>query len=149
MSKALKKPKAVPSVFPEGPSLTKKAPPPALHPVGFYVTIKPKPPREKIGMLLTATRTKKAQLAVVTIGQIVEIGALAWKKTGDVDYTQDPIASAFKPGDWVQFRKTSGQRASYGDMGADDALDNYILTVADSDVLGKVDEPDKFYDWVG
>ena len=150
MKKAIKKPKAIPNAFSEGPSITKKTSP-ELHPVGFYVILKPKPPRKKIGLLETATRTQKAQMAVLTQGQIVAIGALAWNKTGDVDYTQDPIAHGFKIGDWVKFRKNSGQREYYGDMGAEDAIDNFLITVADSDILAKIPNKDvgKFYDWAG
>lgn len=145
----MKKPKAITATFPEGPSLAQKYVP-KLEPVGFYVVLKPKPPRKNIGILATAKRTQKAQMAVVTVGQILEIGALAWKKTGEVDYTQDPVARSFKVGDWVKFRKASGQRENYGDM-SDDAVDNFLITVADSDILAKIATKDveKFYDWVG
>jgi len=124
----------------------------------FYVIVRPKPAKKQIGLIATAKRTQNAELATRTIGQIVAIGALAWKAgTQDLDPLKDPVAQSFKVGDWVQFRQHGGQKLKIrkdfeNDLGGlDEQRDEHLITMADSDILSKFrDEAhaERFYDWV-
>ena len=150
MAKRISKPK----VFEEMPAPKVARPP---KPLTFMVYVRPRPPREKIGSLVTSTRSKNAELATCTVGQILAIGALAWKAgTPDLDPTRDPVAQSLKVGDWIHYRQASGQKLRRvrdvtdfvfdGDVPRDD----FILGMSDSDVFGLFDNEAhaaEFADW--
>jgi hypothetical protein len=127
-------------------------------PATFYVIVRPKPPKKQIGSIITAKRTQNAELATRTVGQIVAMGALAWKSgTPDMDPQRDPVAQSIQVGTWVQYRQHAGQKlkirkdheAELG--GVDEQLDDFLITLADTDVLAVFrDEAhaERFYDWV-
>lgn len=128
------------------------------EPATFYIIVRPKPPKQQIGSILTAKRTRNAELAVCTVGQIVAMGSLAFKAgTPDMDPTKDPVAQKIKVGTWVQFRQHGGQKLKIrkehdNDLGGlDEQLDEHLITMSDSDVLAVFrDEAhaERYYDWV-
>lgn len=124
---------------------------PVIKPATFYVLLKPKAPKTSIGVIALSKRTRKAQQAVCTMGQIVAIGDLAWKAGTDLDYSKCSVVSNFKVGDHVVYRQHTGQKQRYGEVKSADELDEFLLIVADSDIMGHVPagDVDKFYDWAG
>jgi hypothetical protein len=128
------------------------------QPATFYIVVRPNPPKKHIGRIATAKRTQNAELAVRTVGQIVAMGALAFKAgTPDMDPKTDPVSQSIKVGTWVQFRQHGGQklkiRKDHDNTlgGLDEQLDEHLLTMADSDILTVFrDEAhaERFYDWV-
>jgi Chaperonin 10 Kd subunit. len=128
-------------------------------PPTFYLVVRPKPPKKQTdGGLLLAKRTQNAELATRTVGQVVAMGALAFKAgTPDMDPTKDPVAQSVKVGTWVQYRQHGGQklkiRKDFDKEAADvdEQLDEHLITIADTDVIGVFrDEAhaERFYDWV-
>jgi hypothetical protein len=105
-------------------------------------------------MIALAKRSIKAQLAVCSIGQIVTVGAQAWRAgTPDLDPKNDPVAAALEVGDWIHFRQHAGQKLKTGDnvFSTDESIEDFILVMADTDILGVFrDEAHaaQFYDWV-
>lgn len=129
-------------------------PPEALT---YRIYVRPKPPRQKIGLLHTAKRTRDAELAVRTIGQIVAMGDLAYKAgTPGIDPQACGVSQKLKVGDWVHYRQGAGQRLrvqrqDHVDVAEDAADDQWILGMSDTDVLGRFrDEAhaSKWYDWI-
>lgn len=125
--------------------------PPKIVPTTFHVVVRPAAPRKNLGsILVTSKRTRRAMQAVCTRGQLVAIGALAWKaNTLDIDYSKDPVSSGFKLGDWVIFKQHAGQKQRYGEIASQDELETYDILMADTDVLALLpkEEVDRLYDW--
>lgn len=127
-------------------------------PPTFYLVVRPKPPKKQIGSIVTAKRTQNAELATRTVGQVIAIGALAFKAgTPDMDPTKDPVAQGVRVGTWVQYRQHGGQKLKIRKdfdretPDVDEQLDEHIITISDSDVIGVFrDEAhaERFYDWV-
>lgn len=125
------------------------------QPVGYRVLLKPKPAAKQIGMIATAARTRNADLATRTIGQLVAIGALAWKgEMEGIDYKKDPVASSFEVGDWVVFRQHGAQKIKIGktasEFAEDEDEDQCLLILSDTDIFVKLtpEQADKYYDWM-
>lgn len=139
----------------EGPSITDRAPVDPPQAVGYHIYVRPRPPKQNVGMIALAKRSIKAQLAVCSVAQIVEVGFHAFKaSTPDMDPKQDPVAQSLKVGDWIHFRQHAGQKLKTGDdvFGTQDAsIDEFLLTLSDSDVLGRFRDKahaDSYYDWL-
>lgn len=125
--------------------------------LSYHVIVRPKPAQTKsAGGLIMAKTTKRAELAVRTVGQLMAVGALAWKaRTPDLDFSMDPVASTVKVGDWVVFRQHAGQklrlRRRHDDAVPVEDDDEYLLWMADTDILGRFTDQaqaERFYDWV-
>lgn len=138
----------------EGPSFTERGAVDPPAPLSFHLYVRPRPPKQNIGLIALAKRSIKAQLAVCSVGQIVALGAQAHKVgTPDLDPKNDPIAATIQVGTWVHFRQHAGQKLKTGDnvFGTDESIEDFILTMADTDILGVFrDEAHaaQFYDWV-
>lgn len=130
--------------------------PPIPVPFTYHVIVRPKPPKNMTtGGIALAKRTQNAERAVRTIGQVVAIGALAWKaRTDGLNFAECPAAQDIGVGDWVCYKQHSGQKLRLRDQdasaGIDDAGDDYLLIMADTDVLAKLSpgQQDQFFDWV-
>lgn len=128
---------------------------PLPDPGTVHVLVRPRPPKATIGdgRLVAANRTKNAERAVRTIGQLVAIGALAWKApAGGVDPMKDPVAQSYKVGDWVVYKQHAGQRLRIK-QGKEERSedDQHVLLMTDTDVLARFKsemEADRYYDWV-
>lgn len=140
-----------------GDDYTPPTPTKVPKPVSYHVYIRPKPARQQIGLIALAKRTQNAEMAVRTMGQIIAIGALAWKlKTPGMDPTLDPVAQGISVGTWVQYRQHSGQKLKIRKAGdatseLDENSNDYIIIVDDTDILGVFDDEahaDSFLDWV-
>lgn len=125
------------------------------RPLGFRVIVKPKPAADCIGMIALASRTKNADLASRTIGQLVAIGPLAWKaKLDGLDLSEDTTAQRLKVGDWVIFRQHSGQKiklaAQAEAFDGDEKTEQFLLLMTDTDILAALTEEqvEELYDWV-
>lgn len=125
-------------------------------PLSFQVIVLPKPPDTKRGLIELAKRSRQAEQAVGTIGQIIAIGAKAWGKGPEFDLSGDPQQPAI--GDWVVYKQHAGQRLRIRkDFTNDDAadegspLEEYILIMTDIDILARFKtraEAERFYAWV-
>ena len=142
-----------------GSSARPSAPPPYKGPVPralhFTVIIRPKPPIKNIGMIALADRTKRANLATETVGQILAVGANAFMlETGGVDMKRETWP---KLGDWVIYRQNAGQRLrmtsemdrvkAEGGSASDEV---HLLLMTDSDIVCAIPESEvyDYYSWV-
>jgi co-chaperonin GroES (HSP10) len=124
--------------------------------LAYHVLVKPRPPKVQKGSIVLATRTKNAEQAVCTVGQITAMGELAWKsKTAGLDYSADKVAAGMKVGDWVVYRSHSGQRIKMTQNAApefvgDAPADDFMLIMSDTDILARIDpkDLDRYYDWL-
>lgn len=120
---------------------------PTPAPMGYIVSVKPRDPKTKIGMLAVSKRTQEAEQALETIGQILAIGELAWSKDFALDVRP-------KVGDWVVYRQHGGQRMKISGTEEKDAGGTsvkFILLLQDTDILarfGSMEEAAKFYAWI-
>lgn len=131
---------------------------PVPEPLGYRIVVRPKPAGDKRGSLFLAQRTKNAEMAVRTIGQIVAIGAQAWKaKTEALNFQDDPVASSMKVGDWVVYQHHSGQKLRLRPesgrpvlLDDDEAPDSFLLLMSDTDILARLTEEqtEQFTDWL-
>lgn len=139
----------------DGPSITEL---PIPAPLSYMVVIRPRPPRTKLGtgVLVAATRTQNAERATTTIGQVLALGPLAFRVATSWDPALDYTAQSIKPGDWVQYRQHAGQklrikRDANEAADEDNARDEWVITLTDTDVLSKFAggeaEARRFYDW--
>lgn len=137
----------------DGPSITT---PPFAVPTSYYVVLRPRPPNKYHGMIARAKRSQDAERAVATIGEVLAIGPLAWQiKAGDLDPLKDSVSQSIRVGDWVQYRQGSGQRLrirqDHVQEDDENARDEYVITVADTDIIGKfADKADseRFFDYL-
>ncbi len=124
------------------------------QPIGYRIVVRPKPPKDKLGLIELAARTKNADLAVRTIGQIVAVGALAFRtKTEGVDWTADGVAQSLKAGDWVVYTHHSGQKLQFSSGATDfsgERVERFLLVMNDTDVIAKLtpEQAEKYADWV-
>lgn len=120
---------------------------PTPNAVGYIVSVKPRDPKQSVGLLATSKRTQEAEQALETIGQILSIGELAWTK--DFTLAQKPAV-----GDWVVYRQHAGQRMKISGTEEQDAGGTsvkFILLLQDTDILARFDsltEARKFYAWI-
>lgn len=130
---------------------------PALvpEPLGYRVIVRPKPAAKQVGLIALAARTKNADLATRTIGQVLKIGPLAWTATFEgMDYRSDATAHSIKPGDWVIFRQGCAQKIKIGRREAefpdDEPEDQFLLLMSDTDIFAKLtpEQAGAFFDWV-
>lgn len=127
---------------------------PVPAPLSVYVVIRPKPAAETLGqgILVAANRTKKADLSLRTVGEVVAMGAQAFKAgTNHLDPTQDPAAQQIKVGSWVGYRQHSGQKIRVKKLGeTKDSVPEYLVIVLDTDIMYTFKDGDDaalFYDW--
>lgn len=136
------------------------APPPYTGPLpralNYTVIIRPKPPVKNFGLIALADRTKRANLATETVGQILALGANTFKlESGGVNMKDEPGWP--KIGDWVIYRQNAGQRLrmtseldrvkAEGGSASDEV---HLLIMTDSDVLCTIPEAEvyDYYSWV-
>lgn len=148
----MKRNKPLPQFDQPAPPIKFKVP----APVSYHLYVRPKPPRVNIGMLALPKRTQNAELAMRTIGQVIALGAAAYRaRIGYFDPTLDPIGQSIKEGTWVHYRQHAGQKIKVrGESDATSEFDedstNYILALADTDILGVFDDEahaDAYFDW--
>ncbi len=138
----------------DGPSFPERAAVSPPTPLSFHVYIRPRPPKQNIGMIALAKRSIKAQLAVCSIGQIAAAGSQAFQAgTPDLDPRKDAAAQVIQVGTWVHFRQHAGQKLKTGDnvFGTDESIEDFLLVMADTDILGVFDDEDharRFHDWL-
>ncbi len=138
----------------EGPSFIDRPAVDPPVPLSFHVYVRPRPPKQSVGLIALSKRSIKAQLAVCSIGQIVDAGSQAFQAgTPDLDPRKDAAAQAIKVGTWVHFRQHAGQKLKTGDnvFGTDESIEDFILVMADTDILGVFRDEGhagQFYDWV-
>lgn len=138
----------------EGPSFTERAAVSPPAPLSFHLYIRPRPPKQNVGLIALAKRSIKAQLAVCSVGQVVALGTQAFRVgTPDLDPTKDATATSIEVGAWVHFRQHAGQKLKTGDnvFGTDESIEDFILVMADTDILGVFRDEEhasRFHDWV-
>lgn len=137
----------------EGPAIFELPVPQILS---VNVLIRPRPASETLGsgVLIAADRTKKADLAVRTVGQVVALGAQAFKAgTRDLDPLKDPIAQQIAVGAWVAYRQHAGQKFRVKrSQDAPESTTEYLVLLTDTDVLALFEneaQAAQFYDWLG
>lgn len=130
---------------------------PLPEPTTYHVIVRPRPSSETLGeagLIVAAKRTKDADLAVRTIGQIMALGALANKiATKDMDPMQDPVSQALKVGDWVVYAQHAGQKLQLRkNVDSDEADANQFFRILnDTDILARFRYPAealRFLDWI-
>lgn len=127
--------------------------PTVLH---YSVIVRPKPPLKQIGRIALADRTKRANLATETVGQILGMGANAFRM--DVNGCDMKAETNWpKVGDWVIYRQNAGQRLRLrSEMDRVKALDGssadevHLLLMSDSDIVCKIPESEvhEYFSWV-
>ncbi|MGH1372978.1 MAG: hypothetical protein ACRBBW_13140 [Cellvibrionaceae bacterium] len=110
-----------------------------LQPAGWRVLIKPVAIDEKSsGGIILAEESKKVMEHTRYIGQVVLMGPLCYEKK---DFQKDGETQAFcKVGDWVAFRKHSGQEIR---MKSDDGSVTSYKVVNDDEIIAVVNEPER------
>lgn len=102
-----------------------------IKPTGWQVLIKIRKAPEKIGGILLPDDSKAAQQFAAVVGEVLEVGPLAWADThryGDAG----PWA---QPGDWVIVAKFGGKRFKVNG-------EEYRL-INDDEVIGTTDKPEE------
>jgi co-chaperonin GroES (HSP10) len=131
---------------------------PIPAPLTYHVVVRPKPPRDKKGLIALAARTKRAELETRTIGQLVAVGDLAFKasmRNSGINFQEDNTAQSLKVGDWVVYRSHAGQRVKIANdeyLNDEDTSDTvpFLVIMPDTDILAKLtaEQADRLYDWV-
>jgi len=129
---------------------------PLPHVGGFYMIVRPRPPITQVGSIALPGRTKRANLATETRGQVLALGPAAFKaKTDGLDYSQ--FGCWPQVGDWIIYKQHAGQRVRLkGELerakaaGGSSEDEVHLLIMADTDFLAKipVEELDEYYSWV-
>ncbi len=110
-----------------------------VSPAGWRVLIKPVEINEKSsGGIILAEESKKVMEHTRYIGQVVSMGPLCYEKE---DFKRNGETRAFcKVGDWVAFRKHSGQELR---MKNDDGTVSSYKVVNDDEIIAVVNEPER------
>lgn len=122
-----------------------------IKPNLFYVLIKPRTAPKRKGMIILTDDSREADQATNTVGQVVELGPLAYKtKPAGLDYSQD--TNQPKVGSWVRYAKHAGQpfKVRVEKSGPDgDEFERYVL-ITDTDILGVIpdDQVDRHVGWI-
>lgn len=112
-----------------------------LTAVSWFLIVEPLEPKEETaGGLVIARETKEAEEAIMTVGQILQLGSLCFTgvtKSGISLGDQNPKP---KVGDYVMYQRYTGQRITVRREGG--AIDRDLLIIKDSEIIAIVDRPD-------
>jgi hypothetical protein len=118
---------------------------PPIKPNLFYVLVKPRMAPKRKGVIILTDDSREAEKATNTVGQVIELGPLAYKtKPAGLDYSADTNQPV--KGSWVRYAKHAGQPFNVRNPkpGPDeDEFDRYVL-ITDTDILGVI--PDDMVD---
>lgn len=130
---------------------------PILWPFLDKIMVRPMdPPKESGGGILLAEKTVSAEIALTTVGMVMDVGSLcftAHTKDG-VDYSKEK--RAVKVGTWVLYRKHAGQPVFVRQGNDGQKLDKNraprLLMMTEDDILGVFHneaEARKVWAWCG
>lgn len=125
-------------------------------PLSFHVLIHPRAPKAtSAGGIALPGRTRRANRATDYVGQLVAVGALAFKaRVGELDMTAEPNWPQLN--DWVVYRMHAGQKLRIHKdqqelIDGDEEDEDYVLLCHDTDVVATFkseEEANRFYSWV-